>query len=178
MSELKQLLSRRVIYLRQRAGMTQEELAQAAGVGLDAIGRLERGQVTPSVDTLQAIAQVFQLDLSEFFRFEGMRAPNPVLDELDEPGEWYLDRSTGGVSGDQTAGRYLFLLPTDPRCRKPPRQGQAHFSGLMKRTKNPGRQQICPLCRTSNLDRPGGRYRRSQTNHTRDSQCAVLVNRP
>jgi transcriptional regulator with XRE-family HTH domain len=84
MSELKQLLSRRVIYLRQRAGMTQEELAQAAGVGLDAIGRLERGQVTPSVDTLQAIAQVFQLDLSEFFRFEGMRAPNPVLDELDE----------------------------------------------------------------------------------------------
>ena len=58
MSELKQLLSGRVIYLRQRAGMTQEELAQAAGVGLDAIGRLERGQVTPSVDTLQAIAQV------------------------------------------------------------------------------------------------------------------------
>jgi transcriptional regulator with XRE-family HTH domain len=83
MSELKQLLSRRVINLRQRAGMTQEELAQAAGVGLDAIGRLERGNVTPNVETLQRIAQVFQLDLSEFFRFEGTRAPNPVLDELD-----------------------------------------------------------------------------------------------
>jgi transcriptional regulator with XRE-family HTH domain len=73
MSELKQLLSRRVINLRHRAGMTQEELSQAASVGLDAIGRLERGNVTPSVETLQAIAQVFQLDLSEFFRFESVR---------------------------------------------------------------------------------------------------------
>ena len=84
MSELRRLLSQRVINLRNRASMTQEELAQVAGVGLDAIGRLERGNVTPSVETLQSIAQVFQMDLSEFFRFEGTNPPNPVLAELDE----------------------------------------------------------------------------------------------
>lgn len=83
MSEMRRLLSQRTISLRNRAGMTQEELARAAGVGLDAIGRLERGTVTPGVETLQKIALVFQMELADFFRFEGVRTPNPVLEEID-----------------------------------------------------------------------------------------------
>ena len=84
MSEIRQLLSRRLISLRNRADMSQEELARAAGVGLDAIGRLERGQVPPSLETLQSITHVFQIDLSEFFHFEETKSPNPVLEELEE----------------------------------------------------------------------------------------------
>ncbi len=84
MSELRRLLSRKVIGLRHRADMTQEELAQAAGLGLDAIGRVERGHVTPSLETLQKIAQVFQLELADFFRFDETSNVNPVLDELDK----------------------------------------------------------------------------------------------
>ena len=83
MSELRLLLSRRVSSLRNRAGMTQEELANAAGLGLDAVGRLERGEVTPSVETLQQIARVFQIDLGGLFSIDDSRSPNPVVDEID-----------------------------------------------------------------------------------------------
>ena len=83
MSELRGQLSRRVVSLRKRADMSQEGLAQAAGIGLDAVGRLERGEVTPSLETIQRIAQVFQLDLAEFFRLEDTKATNPVHEELD-----------------------------------------------------------------------------------------------
>ena len=83
MSELRLLVSRRVSSLRNRARMTQEELAQAAGVGLDAVGRLERGEVTPSLETLQQVATVFQMDLSELLRLDETKAPNPVLEEID-----------------------------------------------------------------------------------------------
>ena len=83
MSKLRTLVSRRVGSLRRRASMTQEEMARAANVGLDAIGRLERGEVTPSLETLQRIAQVFQMDLADFFRTNDAKAANPVLEELD-----------------------------------------------------------------------------------------------
>ena len=83
MAQLRTLVSRRVSSLRRRADMTQEQLARAAGIGLDAIGRLERGDVTPSLETVQRIALVFQMDLSAFFRVGDTHAPNPVLEELD-----------------------------------------------------------------------------------------------
>ena len=83
MSELRVLLSRRVRSLRQRAGLSQEEVARAAGVGLDAVGRLERGEVTPSLETLQRLSDVFQVEVGAFFSIDDSKSPNPVLDEID-----------------------------------------------------------------------------------------------
>ncbi len=40
---------------RRRAGLTQRELATAAGVSQPAIARVESGAVTPRVDTLQRL---------------------------------------------------------------------------------------------------------------------------
>ena len=83
MSELRTQLSRRASSLRQRAGLTQEQVAREAGIGLDAVGRLERGEVTPSLDTLQRLAHVYQIDVSAFFSADDSQSPNPVLDEID-----------------------------------------------------------------------------------------------
>ena len=97
MSELRLLVSRRVSSLRNRAGMTQEELANAAGVGLDAVGRLERGEVTPSLETLQQVAAVFQMDLSEVLRLDETKAPNPVLEEIDNLAGFLATKSLADV---------------------------------------------------------------------------------
>ncbi len=42
---------------RQRAGLTQAELAERAGTTQSAISRLERGHVRPSLDTLDRLAK-------------------------------------------------------------------------------------------------------------------------
>ena len=81
---IRRLLSSRIIELRRKANLTQEELARAAGVGLDAVGRLERGEVTPSLETLQSIAGVFQQTLDELFTFEERRTSTPLREEIDQ----------------------------------------------------------------------------------------------
>ena len=83
MSEIRRLLSHRIRALRKQSGLSQEELADAADVSLDAIGRLERSEVTPSVETLQQIAQVFQMTLAELFRFEEAKT-NPLREEIEQ----------------------------------------------------------------------------------------------
>ena len=47
----------RVIHLRMRAGISQEELARRVGTTKSAISRLESGRHRPNVQTLQRIAQ-------------------------------------------------------------------------------------------------------------------------
>jgi hypothetical protein len=42
---------------RLRAGLTQSELGRLAGTAASAIGRWERGEVTPSLETLQSLVR-------------------------------------------------------------------------------------------------------------------------
>ena len=42
-------------HARRRAGMTQRELAQATGVAQPAIARIERGAISPGIDTLERL---------------------------------------------------------------------------------------------------------------------------
>lgn len=42
-------------YARRRAGLSQRELAARAGVPQPAVARIERGQVSPRVDTLERL---------------------------------------------------------------------------------------------------------------------------
>jgi transcriptional regulator with XRE-family HTH domain len=62
---------------RRRAGLTQSELARRAGVPQPTISRIERGVVSPSVDTLVRL-----------LRDTGME-----LEMLDRPKEDAVDRS-------------------------------------------------------------------------------------
>lgn len=43
--------------LRQRAGMTQRQLAERAGVGRNTLGRVERGHGLPTWDVLRALVE-------------------------------------------------------------------------------------------------------------------------
>ena len=57
-AEGRQILGTRVRTLREAADLTQEALAEAAGIGRATMIRLENGERPPKLSTLRAIAQV------------------------------------------------------------------------------------------------------------------------
>ena len=54
---------------RKLAGLTQETLAERAGVCSKYIGELERGRKNPSLEVLQRLASALNIELSEFLGF-------------------------------------------------------------------------------------------------------------
>lgn len=54
---------------RIKLGISQEELAERADLNKNTIGLIERGEQSPSIDTVQAIADAFGLSLQEMFNF-------------------------------------------------------------------------------------------------------------
>ena len=55
--------SNTLLYLRQRAGMSQQELAEKSGCSRSAIGMYETGKREPDLETLEIFADVFNVDM-------------------------------------------------------------------------------------------------------------------
>ena len=65
MEKLRKLLGKRILGLRQEAGLTQEALAEKLDLHGSYVGLLERGVKSPSLDTLSRVAAFFDLQLDE-----------------------------------------------------------------------------------------------------------------
>lgn len=52
---------------RERAGLSQAELGERIGKALETVGRIERGQASPSLETLEAISVALQVDVRDLF---------------------------------------------------------------------------------------------------------------
>ena len=61
----RQTLGKRIRQLRETAGLTQQALASAAGIGRVTLVRIESGEQTPKHKTLRAIARVLERPVSE-----------------------------------------------------------------------------------------------------------------
>jgi transcriptional regulator with XRE-family HTH domain len=70
MGNLQEILGVRVRSLRMAAGVTQEKLAEKAGISLKHLGELERGRSNPTLSSLEALAAALGVSLAEFFNFE------------------------------------------------------------------------------------------------------------
>jgi len=53
--------------LRQAEGMTQNEFAEASGIGIATIERIERGRTIPNISTCLLIAKTLGVCLSDLF---------------------------------------------------------------------------------------------------------------
>lgn len=69
--------------------LTQEEVAERLGIGNEAVSRIERGVVMPTIARLVELANVFQCDASELLTQASNRSNdqarhlNGLLDQLD-----------------------------------------------------------------------------------------------
>lgn len=59
------IVARNLIFLRKKANLTQQELAKAINYSDNAISRWERGEVTPSVETLEVLAKYYSVDIGD-----------------------------------------------------------------------------------------------------------------
>lgn len=63
-------LARRIRALRERRGLTQEDFAARCGISVSFASLLERGERSPSYETLLQVAQALELPLWELLRLE------------------------------------------------------------------------------------------------------------
>lgn len=63
-------VGQRIRLARQRAGLTQEELAGQISRTAESISNIERGLQEPNLRTIQSLAKALNLPVSEFFDFD------------------------------------------------------------------------------------------------------------
>ncbi|MBE5739135.1 MAG: helix-turn-helix transcriptional regulator [Clostridiales bacterium] len=68
MSDIRQIIASNIASLRKKNNMTQNELAERLNYSDNAVSRWERGDVTPSIETLQQISEIFSVPLESFFK--------------------------------------------------------------------------------------------------------------
>lgn len=63
--QLAQVVGKTIARYRQARRLTQEEVAEQLGIGNEAVSRIERGIVMPTIARLVELANIFQCDTSD-----------------------------------------------------------------------------------------------------------------
>ncbi len=90
-------IGRELRALRQQQGLTVADLSQKAGLSGGMLSKIENGQASPSLTTLQALAQALQVPLTAFFR--GWEESRPAIHV--KAGEGVETERTGTRAGHQ-----------------------------------------------------------------------------
>jgi HTH-type transcriptional regulator, competence development regulator len=69
MGQLRQQFAKRLKKLREQRSMTQEELANAAGLSISFIRSIEQGLNAPSFESMEGIAFALGVSVMELFDF-------------------------------------------------------------------------------------------------------------
>ena len=64
MKDLKEIISNNLITLRKNHNLTQNDLAEKLSYSDNMVSRWERGEITPSIETLQKISEFYEVPLS------------------------------------------------------------------------------------------------------------------
>ena len=67
MSSLVEVIAKNIKHLREVKNLSQKEICADSGVPQGQYSRIENGKVEPSVSTLEKLAKVFEVPVSEFF---------------------------------------------------------------------------------------------------------------
>lgn len=68
MSEIANKLGRVIRLERERRRLSQEALSELAGMNRSFVGEIERGEATPTIGTLQKLADAMGIKLSELIK--------------------------------------------------------------------------------------------------------------
>jgi transcriptional regulator with XRE-family HTH domain len=68
--DTRELLGKRIRELRKKRGLTQEKLAEEAGIDVKYLGGIERGTENPTVGILEKLATALSVKLHQLLNFE------------------------------------------------------------------------------------------------------------
>lgn len=69
-SALREKFGRRIRFLRDLRGLTQEQLAEQAEISVDFLSLIERGKNSPSFENLEGLATALHVPIVELFQVE------------------------------------------------------------------------------------------------------------
>ena len=91
-------LREHLIVLRDRAGLSQMELAERLGVSRQAVSRWESGDTTPTMDKLKSLARIYGVSLDWLCSdAAGRELPEAAKPEADRP----PDEAPAGKEGEK-----------------------------------------------------------------------------
>lgn len=76
---LNHLIGQAIAKHRKQAALSQEQLAEALGIGYEAVSRMERGVVIPTVDRLIEIAEILDCPVTELLSQSSPRPTDEVV---------------------------------------------------------------------------------------------------
>ena len=73
----------KLVQLRKKHGLSQEELAEKIGVSRQAVSKWERAESSPDTDNLIALAKIYNMSLDEMINYDdgGERSYTPADDD-------------------------------------------------------------------------------------------------
>lgn len=87
----KKLIGERVKEIRKSKCLTQEQVSEISGIDSKYLSMIEVGKRYPSLDYLERLAEIFGVDLSEFFNYSHLQIGEAqgvdlkrMVDELSE----------------------------------------------------------------------------------------------
>uniref|UniRef100_UPI004026E18E helix-turn-helix domain-containing protein n=1 Tax=Candidatus Stercorousia sp. TaxID=3048886 RepID=UPI004026E18E len=80
--ENKKLLGKRIKEIRKSKGLTQEQLSEMIDIETSSLSGIESGRFYPSLHVLEKIAQVFDVEFIEFFKFSTVILPEKLDEEF------------------------------------------------------------------------------------------------
>jgi transcriptional regulator with XRE-family HTH domain len=66
--KLRRLVARNLRRIRQKSGLSQEELADRAGLNRNYVGMIEREENAPTIDALEQLSDALKIDPIFFFQ--------------------------------------------------------------------------------------------------------------
>lgn len=102
----------RLLMLRQERGLSLRGLARDCGLSVNAISRIERGETSPTVTSLQRLAKALDVPITEFFKASPERSTILVREHqrLRTRGEGVVIESLGTGLHAQRLGPFLMTL--------------------------------------------------------------------
>ncbi len=89
--DLKQMIGARIKDVRNRKGVTQEQLSESVGISPKYLSSIERGKENPTLNTLLKLVRSLDVNLDEFFSNIQVEDPSnrrglitSLLDEADD----------------------------------------------------------------------------------------------
>ena len=131
MSEAKQPdVGTQLLSLRQERGLSLRALAKECGLSVNAISRIERGESSPTVSSLQRLAKTLNVQITEFFKAKPEHSLILVREDqrLRTRGEGVLIESLGtGLHGQRMGPFLMTLMPGACGAEEPITHGGEEF---------------------------------------------------
>ena len=91
MGNIKNLLGKRIKEIRKKRGLTQERLAERAGIEAPSLSNIENGKIYPNNETLEKLSDALNVRPYELYMFDYYLPPEELINEMLE----YMKKDEG-----------------------------------------------------------------------------------